>query len=174
MRTVNGRLLGLVLVLLGAWGGIVAYVGPRIGFRMDTASAWDWTTSRWELHAAPGAAVVLGGLLLLMAAPRAIARFGAVLALLAGMWLVVGPLFASMWLGSGAETQVASSTLSQAARPLGYHYGTGILIIAAAAYAWATCAAYVHALPYPGAAGYRRDSVIEDSQLSNLIGNDQA
>jgi len=174
MRTVTGRLLGLLLIVLGAWGGIVAYVGPRIGFRMDSASAWDWTTPRWELHAAPGGAVVLGGLLLLVAAPRAIARLGALLALLGGMWLIVGPLFASMWLGKGAETQLASSTLSQAARPLGYHCGTGMLIVAVAAFAWAACAVLARVEPYPGAPGYRRDSVLEDSQLSTLLGNGDA
>src|SRR4051812_23946518 len=170
MRTVTGRLLGLMLIVLGAWGGIVAFVGPKFGYRMDSGPAWDWTTAHWELHAAPGAAVVLGGLLLLAASPRAVARFGAVLALLGGMWFVVGPLFASMWLGTNGETQLASSTLSQAARPLGYHYGTGMLIVALAAYAWASCAAYVHAVPYPN--GARRDSVLEDSELSSLLGSD--
>jgi len=167
MRTVTTRLMGFLLVILGAWGGIVAYVGPRIGFRMDSAAAWDWTTTRWELHAAPGAAVVLGGLLLLVAAPRAAARFGALLALLGGMWLVVGPLFASLWLGSNPETQLASSTLSQAARPLGYHYGTGLLIVAITAYAWALCTALVAVMPYPGRT--RRDDVIEDSDLSAML-----
>jgi hypothetical protein len=170
MRTVTARLLGLLLVLLGAWGGIVAYIGPRIGFRMDSAAAWAWTTSRGELHAAPGAAVVMGGLLLMFATPRALARIGALLAVLGGMWFVVGPLFASMWLGSNAETQLASSTLSEAARPLGYHYGTGILIIAFAAYAWATCTALVTVVPYPGRGAHRRDeSVIEDSELNTLL-----
>src|SRR3954447_23635648 len=95
MRTVTSRLLGLLLILLGAWGGIVAYVGPRFDYRMDSGPAWDWTTAHWQLHAAPGGAVVLGGLLLLLATPRAVARLGAVLAILGGMWLVVGPLFAS-------------------------------------------------------------------------------
>jgi hypothetical protein len=170
MRTVTSRFIGFLLILLGAWGGIVAFAGPEIGFRMGSGKAWDWTTANWELHAAPGGAVVLGGLLLLVAAPRAIARFGAFLAILGGMWLVVGPLFASMWLGSGAETQIASSTLSQAARPLGYHYGTGLLIVAFAAYAWASCAAHVHAVPYPN--GARRDSVLEDSELSSLLGSE--
>lgn len=174
MRTASSRLLGMLLVLLGAWGGIVPFLGPRIGFRMDSGPAWDWTRAHWELHAAPGGAVVLGGLLLLAASPRLIARFGAFLAILGGMWLVVGPLFASMWLGSGAETQLASSTLSQAARPLGYHYGTGLLIVAAAAYAWASCAAYVHAEPYPGHGAHRRDSMIEESRLSTMLGSDDA
>ena len=174
MRTTTGRMLGLPLVVLGAWAGIVAYVGPRIGFRMDGASAWEWTTARWELHAAPGGAVVLGGLLLLVAAPRVIARFGALLALLGGMWLVVGPLFASMWLGTSAETQLASSTLAQAARPLGYHYGTGLLIVAIAAYAWATCATLVHVMPYPGTGLHRRDADVEESRLSTMLSSDNS
>jgi hypothetical protein len=169
MRTVTARLLGLVLILLGAWGGIVAYAGPRIGYRMDSAGAWDWTTSRWELHAAPGAAVVLGGLLLMVAAPRIIARFGAMLAVLGGIWLVVGPLFASMWLGSAAETRVASSSLMDAARPLGYHYGTGVLIVAVAAYAWAICSTVVRAVAYPTGPRHRVD---EDSTVDSMTANE--
>jgi hypothetical protein len=172
MRTVTGRMLGFLLIVLGAWGGIVAYVGPRFDYRMGTASAWEWTEANWQLHAAPGAAVVLGGLLLLIASPRAIARFGAVLALLGGIWFVVGPLFASMWLDAAAETQLASATLSQALRPLGYHYGTGALIIAIAAYAWASCAAYVRTTPYPGGGSYRNDAELEDSRLSTMLRND--
>jgi hypothetical protein len=164
MRTVTSRLIGLLLILLGAWGGIVAFAGPAIGFRMGNGPAWTWTTANWELHAAPGAAVV--------AAPRMIARFGAFLAVLGGMWLVVGPLFASIWLGSSAETKLASSTLAQAARPLGYHYGTGLLIVAFAAYAWALCSAYVHAVPYPGAGAHRRDAAVEESRLSTMLGTD--
>ena len=169
MTTVKARLLGLLLILLGAWGGIVVYAGPLFGYRMDSTSAWAWTEARWQLHAVPGGAVVLGGLLVLAAAPTVTARFGAFLALLGGMWLVVGPLFASTWLGNGAEAQLASTSLSQAMRPLGYHYGTGVLIVATAAYAWATCRAYAHDVPHPGR---RRDSVVEDSLLSTLLGND--
>lgn len=139
MRTWPARLLGLLLVLLGAWGGLVAYAGPRYHFRMGTGAAWQWTTERWQLHAAPGTAVVLGGLLLMVAAPRAAARLGAVLALLGGAWFVVGPVLSPIWLRTISEGQAASTTLRQAAHPLGYHYGTGLLIVAAAAYAWAAC-----------------------------------
>lgn len=169
MRTLTARLLGFIVMLLGAWGGIVAYAGPRLNFRMVPGPAWQWTTAHWELHAAPAGAVVLGGLLLLIFAPRLPARFGALLALLGGAWFIVGPVLASMWLGAGAETQVASTTLSQAARPLGYHYAVGGLIIAAAAYAWARCATLVRVVPYPG--GKRGESVDED-QITSLIGRD--
>lgn len=169
MRTATARLLGFLVMLLGAWGGIVAYAGPRLHFRMAPGPAWQWTTAHWELHAAPGGAAVLGGLLLLIFAPRVPARFGALLALLAGAWFVVGPVLASMWLGAGAETQVASATLSGAARPLGYHYAVGGLIVAGAAYAWARCATLVRVLPYPE--GRRAGSVDED-QITSLIAPD--
>ncbi|HET7530311.1 MAG TPA: hypothetical protein VFJ98_05065, partial [Mycobacteriales bacterium] len=88
-------------------------------------------------HLVPGAAVVLAGLMLIVAAGRlATNRLACLLALAGGAWLVLGPLFASMWLGAdAAETTIASSTLDQVARPLGYHYGTGLLIVAFAAYA---------------------------------------
>jgi hypothetical protein len=168
MRT---RLLGLLLILLGVWGGIVAYAGPRFGYRMSPGAPWQWTTARWELHAAPGAAVVLGGLLVLIAAPRMLARVGAMLAVLAGFWFVVGPLFASMWLGASSETQLASSTLSQAARPLGYHYGTGALIIAVAAYAWAACRASARLAPYPTR---EPEPVTEEDQLTSILGRGDA
>ena len=172
MRAITARLLGVMLILLGAWGGIVAYVGPLFGYRMNPFSAWQWTDANWELHAAPGGAVVLGGLLLLVATPRALARLGAMLALLGGIWFVVGPLFASMWLGASSESQVASTTLSQAARPLGYHYGTGMLIVAVAAYAWAVCAAYAHVVPYPGAPA-RTTAGAEEDELSTILSRDE-
>ena len=162
------RLLGLLLVLLGAWGGVVAFVGPLFGYRMTGGPAWDWTTAHWQLHAAPGAAVVLGGLLLIAAAPRILARLGAALAVAGGTWLVVGPLFASMWLGGNSESQIASASLHQAVRPLGYHYGTGILVVALAAYAWAACARYTRAEDYPR--GRSDATVSDDDLLTSILG----
>jgi hypothetical protein len=164
---IRTRLLGLLLILLGAWAGIVAYVGPLFGYRMTGGPAWAWTTSHWELHAAPGAAVVVGGLLVVAAAPRMIARAGAALAVAAGTWVVVGPLFASMWLGGDSESQLASATLHQVARPLGYHYGTGVLIVAVAAYAWAACTRYARTEPYPRT---RETPVTDEDQLTSIMG----
>ncbi len=166
MRTSGARLLGLIVVLLGAAGGIAPYAGPRFHFQMGAGAAWQWTTERWQLHAAPGALVVLGGLLLLAAAPRPAARLGAVLALVGGAWFVVGPVLAPIWLGTISEGQVASTTLRQAAHPLGYHYGTGLLIVAAAAYAWAGCAASVRAarvraVAYPDGAAWATPGAVD-------------
>lgn len=137
MRTMTLRTTGLLLTLLGAWGGIVSYVGPKFGYTMGSQSGWAWTSANWQLHLVPGAAVVIGGLMILTAAGRVSAiRTGGLLSVLGGAWLVLGPLFASMWLGPlGAETDTASLNLDQVARPLGYHYLTGLLIVGLAAYA---------------------------------------
>jgi hypothetical protein len=159
MRQMTLRTTGLLLVLLGAWGGIVSYVGPKFGYTMGSQSGWQWTSANWQLHLVPGAAVVLGGLLLMAAR-----RSGGLLALLGGAWLVLGPLFASMWLGPfGAESNVASSTLAQVARPLGYHYGTGLLITALAAYALGRRFIVDRPGPYPveGRHAYRSDVAAE-------------
>lgn len=157
MRRMTLWTTGLLLILLGAWGGIVSYVGPWFNYSMGGQSGWRWTTANWELHLVPGAAVVVGGLLILTAATVGGARLGSWLALLGGGWLIVGPLFASMWLGSfDAEARTASSTLAQAARPLGYHYGTGLLIVALAAYALGRGALLVRDWAYEDRAGTHR------------------
>ncbi|HEU5034341.1 MAG TPA: hypothetical protein VFT62_06240 [Mycobacteriales bacterium] len=170
------RTTGLLLVLLGAWGGIVSYVGPKFGYTMGSESGWQWTSANWQLHLVPGAAVVVGGLLLLAAAARESSiRLGGLLALLGGAWLVLGPLFASMWLGPfNAESNVASSTLAQVARPLGYHYGTGLLITALAAYALGRRIGVVRHGPYPseGRHAARTDTVSTTEPATHVVRTD--
>jgi hypothetical protein len=129
------RMAGLLLVVLGAWAGILPYVGPLFGYRIDTAGSFVWTTPHWELNLAPGIAAIVAGLVIL-GGSWAAARLAAWLGMAAGAWLVLGPLFASLWLGGAAQTRVASSTLSAAWVPLGYHYGTGLVIVALAAFAY--------------------------------------
>lgn len=133
MFAVTRRFTGFLLVVLGAWAGIVPFVGPLFGYRMDPTPAWTWTTAHWELNAAPGALVVLAGLFLLLGR-RASAVLGGWLAMIGGAWLVVGPLFASLWLHHDGQTRIASATLMSAMRPLGYHYGTGLVIVALGAW----------------------------------------
>jgi hypothetical protein len=132
---VTRRLTGVLLVVLGAWAAIVPYIGPLFGYRMDGTSAWTWTAGHWELNLVAGAVVLLGGLILL-SGTRLSAAAGGWLAILGGGWLIVGPLFASMWLPAGeAQTRVASGSLSDAVQPLGYHYGTGLIIVLLGAWA---------------------------------------
>jgi hypothetical protein len=140
------RFAGLLMILVGAWGGISPYLGPSIGYRLDTTPAWTWTTANWELNLAPGAAVVLAGLVVLFGG-RFSAWWAGVLALAGGSWFVLGPIFASMWLGP-AQARVASTSLSQVTGPLGYHYGTGLVIVVLAA--WSLGRKLVAAAPVTG------------------------
>ena len=135
MLALSRRLTGLLLVIVGAWAAIVPYLGPAIGYRMDRAGAWTWTAGHWELNLAAGAVVLLGGLILL-GGSRVSGALGGWLAIVGGAWLVLGPLFASMWLPAGeAQTRVASSSLSSVVQPLGYHYGTGLVAVLLGAWA---------------------------------------
>src|SRR5579884_3801308 len=99
---------------------------------MDSTPAWTWTTPHWQLNVVPGAAVFVGGLILL-AGRRAAAVLGGWLALAGGAWFVLGPLFASTWL-TDAQTRVASGRLLDTTQPLGYHYGLGLVICVLAAW----------------------------------------
>ncbi|MGH9055959.1 MAG: hypothetical protein ACRDYY_08885, partial [Acidimicrobiales bacterium] len=91
--------VGLLGLLLAAWGGISVFVGPLFGYDPTTTSAWDWTTQNWLLHLIPGACGVFAGLVILGSAPgRRVGRIGgggiglaALLMLGAGIWFVIGP-----------------------------------------------------------------------------------
>lgn len=75
---------GFLLILLGAWGALIPFVGPFFDFAFSPDRAWTWTEARGWLQVLPGAVAVVGGLLLLVSRNRATAMFGAWLAVLAG------------------------------------------------------------------------------------------
>src|SRR6266704_2215923 len=88
---------GLLLVLLGAWGALIPFVGPYFHFAYTPDTAWTWTWGRFFLEVLPGVAAVLGGLILLASAVRPVAMFGAALATAAGAWFTVGSLLGPVW-----------------------------------------------------------------------------
>jgi hypothetical protein len=135
--------LGLAILILGAWGGIVPFVGPAFGYPMPPGShiqAWTWTPQHAELHVAAGGAAFIGGLLLLAAAPRAAGRLGAWLGLVGGAWFVLGPVFSPAFSTGGGGMAGPASTFMRVVTPLGYHYGTGLVIVVLSAVALALLA----------------------------------
>src|SRR5581483_11238002 len=86
----------LLLVLLGAWGALVPFIGPYFNFAYTPDTAWTWTSGRFFLSVLPGAAAVLGGLILLVSAFRPAAMVGACLAAAGGAWFATGALFAPL------------------------------------------------------------------------------
>src|SRR5215467_9542997 len=88
---------GMLLILLGAWGALIPFIGPYFHFAYTPDTAWTWTWGRFFLEVLLGVAAALGGLILLISAFRPAAMFGAALAAAAGAWFTVGSLLGPVW-----------------------------------------------------------------------------
>ena len=97
MRRSRGAASGFLLVLLGLWGALVPVIGPYFHYAYTPDTAWTYTTARLWLEVLPGAAVFLGGILLVIATGRHIALFGAILAAAGGAWFALGTVFSPLW-----------------------------------------------------------------------------
>jgi hypothetical protein len=125
----RGAVSGLLLVILGAWGALIPFVGPHFNFAYTPDRDWAWSTARGWLEVAPGAAAVVGGLLLIVAGNRVGAALGGWLAVLAGAWFVVGGQVAPL-LGIGsAGDPIAASDRKRAVLEVTYFSGLGALIV---------------------------------------------
>ncbi len=136
MRGITTRFTGLLLVVLGVWGGLVPFVGHYFHFALGPDKAWTWTSGRLYLSVLPGVATVLGGLILMEAGPRASARVGALFALAGGLWFAVGPGISELWHAGGAQGAGHGSAHIQMLEMLTYHTGLGAVIAALAGYAF--------------------------------------
>ena len=90
MRRSQTAASGMLLVLLGVWGGLIPFIGPYFHYAYTPDKAWDYTTARLWLEILPGAAALVGGALLVTARGRMAAAFGAALAAAAGAWFTLG------------------------------------------------------------------------------------
>ncbi len=133
----RGALSGVVLVLLGAWGALIPFIGPYFQFAYTPGTVWVYTPARLWLEVVPGVATAAGGLILLSSANRALAAFGAWLAALAGAWFVLGPTLSRLWASSGFP-QIGSpvgGTLRRTVVEISYFAGLGVVIVFFAALA---------------------------------------
>jgi len=125
----RGAASGFLLVLLGAWGALIPFVGPNFDWAFTPDQEWVWTTGRGWLEVLPGAVTVVGGLLLLGSRNRFTAMLGGWLTVLAGARFVTGRALAGP-LGIGdAGTPVGATEAKRVALDLTYFYGLGALII---------------------------------------------
>ena len=125
----RGAVSGLLLVILGAWGALIPFVGPHFNFAYTPDRDWAWTTARGWLEVLPGIATVAGGLLLIVSRHRATAMFGGWLAVLAGAWFVVGRTFASTLNIADVGQPAATTDLKRALLEVTYFTGLGALIV---------------------------------------------
>lgn len=126
---------GVVTLVAGAWGGIVPFAGPGVGFAPAHATAWHWNLADALQSALPGTVAVLCGLLMLLAlvrvrrgAGRALLVPAGILALAAGAWMVLAPW--AFPLVGGIQPLPRVTTTAELWRLLGYHLGPGVVLVA--------------------------------------------
>jgi len=131
MRRSRGVASGFLLVVLGAWGALIPFIGPYFHYAYTPEGPWTYTTARLWLEILPGAAVFLGGILLMVATGRHVALFGAILAAAAGAWFTLGTMLSPLWNnhvilgGSPASSTVSMRILEQ----LGFFSALGVVIV---------------------------------------------
>jgi hypothetical protein len=132
----RGALSGVLLVLLGLWGGLIPFVGPYFHFAYTPGTAWTYTAGRLWLEILPAAGTVLGGLILLQSRVRPVGMFAAWLAAASGAWFAVGRSLSPLWNSAGTValgTPIGSSTLIRTLVEVSYFTGLGVLIVFVAA-----------------------------------------
>jgi hypothetical protein len=165
----RGMLSGLLLVLLGIWGAIIPFVGPYFSYAYTPDRAWAWTWGRFWLEVLPGAAAIVGGLMLIGTAHRAVGVFAGWLASAAGAWFVVGPVLSRLWDGpSGSAGTPIGGTTSQVLEQIGFFYGLGVVILFLAAQALGrfTVRSVRDVVP---AETYRRDTVVAEPAAARPV-----
>ena len=132
MPRTRGAVIGLLLILLGAWGALIPFIGPNIDWAYITDPASTWTAAKGWLEVLPGVATAVGGLVLLVSGSRASAMVGGWLAVFAGAWFVVGRAFAAtLNIGDVGEPVAtgAQADLKRALLEVTYFTGLGALIV---------------------------------------------
>lgn len=119
--------LGVLLLLLGAWVFLVPLVGPYFGYGFFTSSTWTFLGVHWELLLGPGIALFVAGLFMLMP-DSASGTVGALLALVTGVWLLIGPSLYPIW-GTSVAPVVPHAQWMQSLLWVGYFYGTGAIAV---------------------------------------------
>ena len=133
----RGALNGALLVLLGIWGGLIAFVGPYFHYAYTPDTAWTYTTGRLWLEILPAAGAIVGGLIVGGTASRPVAIFGAWLATLSGAWFALGGVLSTVWTTGGgvAAGHPVGGTLSRTIEQIGFFTGLGVVIVFLAAVA---------------------------------------
>jgi hypothetical protein len=131
MRRSRGAFSGFLLILLGLWGALIPFIGPYFHFAYTPDKAWTYNTGRLWLELLPGAAVFLGGVLLMAARSRHTALFGALLAAAAGAWFTLGPVLSPLWNNHVAMGGLPASSTQymRIMEQLGFFTALGVVIV---------------------------------------------
>ena len=173
MRRSRGVVSGFVLMLLGLWGGLIPFIGPYFNYAYTPDTAWTYTTARLWLEVLPGAAVFLGGILLIIAAGRHIALFGALLAAAGGAWFALGTVFSPLWNNNVplGGTPASATVVMRIAEQVGFFTGLGVVVVAIASAAFGRIISLpIEAVPVVAEETVPADTVPADPAETQPIG----
>ncbi len=132
----RGALSGVLLVLLGIWGGLVPLVGPYVHYAYTPNHVWTITSGRIWLEFLPAAGTFLGGLILLASKFRPMALLGGSLAAASGAWFAVGSALAPLWTHNlFAQGFPVGGHIARAMEQIGFFPGLGVAIVCIASIA---------------------------------------
>jgi hypothetical protein len=124
----RGAVSGLLLVIFGAWGALIPFIGPYFHFGY-TDVAWQWTNGRGWLEVLPGAVAAVAGLMMLLTATRALAVAAGWLASVAGAWFIVGPVLNRLLHIGSPGTPLGASNTKMTFEELSFFSGIGAVIL---------------------------------------------
>lgn len=127
----RGATSGVLLVLLGIWGGLIPFLGPQFHYAYSPNTSWTMTWGRLWLEVLPSAAAVIGGFILLSSTSRLAGLWAGWLASLGGAWFVVGPSLSQLWSGGQPQSgsPVATDIVGSTVEAIGFFYGVGAVML---------------------------------------------
>ncbi|MDT5340329.1 MAG: hypothetical protein QOD90_5834 [Mycobacterium sp.] len=125
----RGAASGFLVILLGAWGALVPFLGPMFDFAYNPDQGSNWSATRGWLEVLPGVVAIIGGLLLVRSRNRATGMLGGWLSVIAGAWFVVGRVMATTLTIGEIGRPVAGTDTKAAWLELTYFYGLGAVIL---------------------------------------------
>jgi hypothetical protein len=132
----TGALSGVLIIVLGVWGGLIPFIGPYFHYAFGSYSSWHFTMNRLWLNIIPGAVAVIGGLMLLNGSRRSTGVTGGWLAVAAGAWFAIGPAVSLLWHSAGDPIGAPmGGHIRQMLEWLGYFSGLGVVIASLAGFA---------------------------------------
>jgi hypothetical protein len=122
---------GLVILVLGAWGALVPFIGPWFHYSFINHRAWSWPTyGRLWLDIIPGAVAFIAGAELIRTRNRVSAVFAGWMAAAAGAWFIVGQTVSTLWNhGASQAGRPLGGTFLRMIEQLGYFYALGAAIL---------------------------------------------
>ena len=139
-------MVGVVTIVISAWGALIPFVEPIFGYHATGTPSWHWNAAHTLLAVVPGAVgVVMGCVVLWAAGEVAVGRgrmslmWAGLITILSGAWFIVGPRAWPAITTHGVYFAPATP-LRGLVYQVGYALGTGVLLVLCGGYVvgWAS------------------------------------